>query len=429
MNEASCTIHDAIKTASNLASYGSSLGRKHGFDHLKKSRFGFHIATLANGIIKNMHEGNLSAWEGMQQLQAEYEGLRAKTFFYAKNGRMQGRDYERPYTPMRRATGGKLALFFESLVATGSDRSPDGNSASPDVKPAATMASTGTYTNTSKGDAARVMISHLAKLASPLIPPALQGSYVRESICDITPQGLTGLMSQTTPPEKTEPVVCTHPDMMEELASYIADEMNRNIHHSSVSKMKELLSYDVAEETRKFMALPWYAQSGASSPQVIGAANAAVAMTLWAAKVGQGMDWDHKKKIPKVIGGVWHKQGDYNYFYDIWSNIHYGYVGRAGGLSESVLSDGAGVEQIASESIRKIKDWEERQWPDATEGVDGMRAYDDDPDRISINIGLELFAEHPNGGITAQMIMEKVLAIKPEDWGTGTDAHDCKTYK
>lgn len=440
MNEASCTIHDLTKTARNLVSYGSSLGRKHGFDHLKKSRFSFHIATLANGIIKNVHEGSLSAWEGMQQLLAEFEELRAKAWFYAKNGGMQGRDYEPPYKPMRRAKGGKLALFFESLIATGSDSSPDGNSAPPDVKPAATMASTdvkpattmastGTHTNTSKGDAARVMLSHLAKLASPLIPPVLQGSNVSEYTCDIPPEGLTGLMSLTTPPEKTEPIVCTHPDMMEQLASYIADEMNRNIHHSSVLQMKELLSYDVAEETRKFMELPWYAQAGASSPQVIGAANAAAAMALWTERVGQGMEWDHKKKIPNIIGGIWHKQGDYNYFYDIWSNIHYGYVGRAGGLSESVLSDGAGVEQIASESIRKIKDWEERQWPDATEGVDGMRAYDDDPDRISINIGLELFTEHPNGGITAQMIMEKVLAVNPEDWGDGTRAHDCKTYK
>lgn len=227
------------------------------------------------------------------------------------------------------------------------------------------------------------------------------------------------------PEPKAEPTVCKDPDMMEALASYIADEMNTNIHHASVVKMKELLSYNVAEETRKQMELPWYAQIGNTSPQAIGAAKGAAAMALWTERVGQDRDWDHKPKIHAKFGGYYHKQGDYDYFYDIWSNIHYGYVGRAGGLSESVLSDGAGVEQIASDSIRKVFDWEKRRGPHATEGVDGMKAYDDAPDRISISIGIELFAEHPNGGITAQMIMEKVLAVKPKDWGDGVNAHVC----
>ncbi len=229
------------------------------------------------------------------------------------------------------------------------------------------------------------------------------------------------------PEPKAQPAVCKDPEMMEELASYIAGEINTNIHHPSVLKMKELLSYDVAEETRKQMELPWYAQIGTTSPQAISAANVAAAMGLWTERVGQGRKWDHKVELAKKYDGVvYHKQGDYDYFYDIWSNIHYGYVGRAGGLSESALSDGAGLEQIASESVRKIFDWGKRQWPHAAEGVDGLRAYDDDQDRISISIGIKLFAEHPNGGITAQMIMEKVLAIKPEDWGDGTRVHICK---
>ncbi|MEB0224634.1 polymorphic toxin type 44 domain-containing protein [Pseudomonas sp. 10S4] len=231
---------------------------------------------------------------------------------------------------------------------------------------------------------------------------------------------------ETKPEPKAEPVVCKDPDMMEKVADYIADEMNRNIHHPSVLKMKELLSYDVAKETRKQMDLPWYAQVGATSPQAIGAANGAAAMAIWTERVGQKRDWDHKPKIYARFGDYYQKQGKYDYFYDIWSNIHYGYVGRAGGLSESVLADGAGVEQIASDSIRKVFDWKKRRGPHATPGVDGMKAYDDAPDRISIGIGIELFAEHPNGGITAKMIMEKVLAVKPEDWGDGVIVHVCK---
>ncbi|MFJ2320015.1 polymorphic toxin type 44 domain-containing protein [Pseudomonas sp. NPDC087817] len=240
------------------------------------------------------------------------------------------------------------------------------------------------------------------------------------------------------PEEKAAPTVCKDHDMMEELASYIAGEINTNIHHPSVLKMKELLSYDVAEETRKQMELPWYAQVGATSPQTIGAANVAAAMALWTERVGQGMDWDHKKKIPKIIGGVWHKQGDYDYFYDIWSNVHYGYVGMAGGLSESALSDGAGVEQYASDFIRKAEEKiveiltqqtpeKPLPGPHRSGNVEGARAFDDAPDRISIQIGVQLFKEHPNGGITAKMVMDKVLAVSPTEWGDGVRAHKCHT--
>lgn len=33
---------------------------------------------------------------------------------------------------------------------------------------------------------------------------------------------------------------------------------------------------------------------------------------------------------------------------------------------------------------------------------------------------------HPNGGITAKMIMNEVLAIAPESWGDGARVHVCE---
>ena len=168
---------------------------------------------------------------------------------------------------------------------------------------------------------------------------------------------------------------------MEELAEYIAGEMNRNIFHSSVLKMKELLSYDVVEESRKQMQLPWYAKIGMTNPQGIGAAKTAAAMAMWTERVGQGRPWDHKLIIRTTIGGIWHKQGKHDYFYDIWSNIHYGYVGMAGGLSEGVLLYGAGAEQIISDSIRKVEEVLKKpveQWklpgPNRSADIEGLRA-------------------------------------------------------
>ncbi|WP_458736808.1 polymorphic toxin type 44 domain-containing protein [Pseudomonas chlororaphis] len=236
------------------------------------------------------------------------------------------------------------------------------------------------------------------------------------------------------PEEKAEPAVCTHPDRMEELASYIAGEMNRNIHSPSVRQMKELNSFSPTEETRKYKELPFYLRLG-QEPDFYNLAlgKRAKAFAIWTERVGQDRPWDHKPKIRNTIGGIWHKQGKYEYFYDIWSNIHYGYVGMAGGLSESVLLDGAGAEQIVSDSWRKVKEVvrePKEKWkmpgPNRSADIDGLRAWDDSPDRISISIGVKLYRQHPNGGVTAKMIMDEVLAVSPQEWGKGAEKHECK---
>ncbi len=151
--------------------------------------------------------------------------------------------------------------------------------------------------------------------------------------------------------------------------------------------------------------------------------------------MGQDRPWDHKPiLLKKYQGVVYHKQGNYDYYYDIWSNIHYGYVGRAGGFSESVLLDGAGAEQIISDSKRKLEEMasaipreeQKRQGPHRSADIDGLRAWDDAPDRISISIGIKLYGQHPSGGITTEMIMAEVLAVTPEQWGEAVHVHKCK---
>ncbi|GFM75093.1 hypothetical protein PSCICM_09120 [Pseudomonas cichorii] len=236
-----------------------------------------------------------------------------------------------------------------------------------------------------------------------------------------------GKEREGNPEEKAKPVVCKDPDRMEELASYIAGEMNVNINSLSVRQMKELNSFDPEEETRKYAALPFYLRLG-QGPDFysMGLGKKAKAFAIWTERVGQDRPWDHKPILSKLFGGIWHKQGEYDYFYDIWSNVHYGYVGVAGGLSESVLLDGAGVEQIGSDTWRFIKDPNRFAGPRRTEGVEGMRAWDDIPDRVSITIGMNLYKEYPNGGLTGKIIMDKVLAVPISDWATGVQPHVCK---
>ncbi|MBP5090294.1 hypothetical protein HUS91_33125, partial [Pseudomonas chlororaphis] len=193
-----------------------------------------------------------------------------------------------------------------------------------------------------------------------------------------------------------------------------------------VVKMRKLNSFDAAAEDAKFQRLPWYARLSPPNFEALALGNKAAAMALWAERVGQNRPWDHKVTIGERYGGPWQKQGKYDYFYDIWSNVHYGYVGMAGGLCEGVLLDGAGIEQIASDSIRKVQKWNERRGPHQSADIEGMRAWDDIGDRVSISIGIKLYRQHPNGGLTAKMIMDEVLAVPPTDWGDGIEDHVCK---
>ncbi|AKA26790.1 polymorphic toxin type 44 domain-containing protein [Pseudomonas chlororaphis] len=178
------------------------------------------------------------------------------------------------------------------------------------------------------------------------------------------------------PEEKPEENVCNDPDMMEELAAYIAGEMNTNINSPSVRQMKDLNSFDPAAETRKYAELPFYLRLGLGPDfYSLALGKKAKALAIWTERVGQGRAWDHKPILQKLFGEYpWHKQGAYEYFYDIWSNIHYGYVGVAGGFSESVLLDGAGVEQIGSDTWRFIKNPRRFGGSQRTKGVEGMRA-------------------------------------------------------
>ncbi|MGE1152306.1 polymorphic toxin type 44 domain-containing protein [Pseudomonas kitaguniensis] len=233
--------------------------------------------------------------------------------------------------------------------------------------------------------------------------------------------------------KELEKEICNDPDRMEELASYIAEEMNTNINSSFVREMKDLNGFSATEETRKYNALPFYLRLGPGPDFYSLAMGKQVkALAIWTERVGQNRPWDHKPKIRKLFGGFWQKQGKYDYFYDIWSNIHYGYVGRVAGFSESVLADGAGAEQIVSDSWGKVSDLtkppetRKHRGPHRAENVDGLRAWDDDPDRISISIGIKLFNQHPNGGITAKMVMSEVLAVTPQEWGAGVVDHKCK---
>ena len=119
-------------------------------------------------------------------------------------------------------------------------------------------------------------------------------------------------------------------------------------------------------------------------------------------------NWDHKPvlyprdraqpspvpEIPKT--GGWSRVGSRSYYFDIWSNIHYGYVGRASGFSQPELTGGAGLEQIGSNWVRGLPSHR-------SPGADNWLASWDDPsDNAAIQIGIRLWEQYG-------------LAVRPAD--------------
>lgn len=192
----------------------------------------------------------------------------------------------------------------------------------------------------------------------------------------------TSAKNSTTPDtKKTQQIKqkCPHTvDGAIEVAKYIVDEIKGNVKSDTARSIRELLE--------RWKSPQWYDAMGGSNPAKLYTS----ALGLWGLKVAPGMDWDHKPLIYKnkllkkvtvhrpldannkdsqLSKSHFHKYKDYDYYYDIWSNIYYGYVGLSVGFTEEELIDGSDLQQIMNPN---------------TEGSDTVE------DKFSIKIGINL---------------------------------------
>ena len=201
-------------------------------------------------------------------------------------------------------------------------------------------------------------------------------------------------------------------DELTALARYITQEMNANAHGDVARRIRELNSVSAMACIDAYIKAPFLVRLfGAVTPDECineELSGKQAALLLWTAQVMQNADWDHKPKIARrFISGAthsryWHVRDDYKYFYDIWSNIHYGYVGRACGFSDAMLLDGAGLEQIGSDLLRG-------HWPARTQGISSLRGFDDPSDRAGIAIGVNLQKLNP-AKVAAEQVLQEVLS-------------------
>lgn len=112
------------------------------------------------------------------------------------------------------------------------------------------------------------------------------------------------------------------------------------------------------------------------------------ALGMWKDMVDYGAPWDHKKMLRERYG-EWHADpgNRVEWYFDIWSNIHYGYVGALCGFDAGTLLDGAGAAQALGSSV-----------PDGYWGRvfshGPLGAFDDPSDQKAILIGCAIAGQN-----------------------------------
>lgn len=184
-------------------------------------------------------------------------------------------------------------------------------------------------------------------------------------------------------------------DELTPIAHWMVQEMRCNVGGESAQRILKLNSYSLGTCLTQTREWSWWQRMIGTTHLPAVCTNKmistkAAAFLAWAYLVRQNGPWDHKPIIarlftPAVDTGEqhYHRYHDYVYFYDVWSNIHYGYVGRACGFSESELLGGAGLEQVGSDLLRGER-------PKFRDGTGWLRRFDSMEDRVAVELGISL---------------------------------------
>lgn len=164
--------------------------------------------------------------------------------------------------------------------------------------------------------------------------------------------------------------------------NYMYDEMITNLDSQEFKFIKDNL--DLAANP------PLFSDPNATTGYVT------AALTKFYNQVKTGGPWDHKPILEEKLGlepGVdlrFPVRGDteHEVFYDIWSNVHYGYVGTAAGFAEGELQTAA---DIAEEGTGK----------------------NDPADKITIQIGIDLWNKYGEN-MTKEQFEAEIQTRLPE---------------
>lgn len=185
------------------------------------------------------------------------------------------------------------------------------------------------------------------------------------------------------------------------IARMIADDMNKNIRHPVTKKLQKLNAKALEQLSPAELLL------AASSPSSYLVQKKLPAYTLFRAQIDYDMPWDHKhiiKANPEFRAlsldgnqrkeGHYHRYKDFDYFYDVWSNIHYGFIGRVCGFTEWELNYGAGAAQLREDFKAKAVSW----WELMLRFKSGnAKRWDNPEDQVTIELGYVMYNEYMKG--------------------------------
>ncbi|MBR0654984.1 polymorphic toxin type 44 domain-containing protein [Plastoroseomonas arctica] len=176
-----------------------------------------------------------------------------------------------------------------------------------------------------------------------------------------------------------------------ELIDYMHGEMVMNAKSPDALMIKRYnqagtSTLRVAFSLTQVLPLSMRAPVTAGSAAAAEVSGSAAAMVLWYNKVAAGRDWDHKGRLKPH--NAWVSDGDTAYRFDIWSNIHYGFVGRAVGFSAWTLKAGAGGAQVKDKTVPPGY-WDRRF--NTLGDADFLAAFDDPDDQAAIMLGVDLY--------------------------------------
>jgi len=161
--------------------------------------------------------------------------------------------------------------------------------------------------------------------------------------------------------------------------------------------------------------VPWWARGeGYTTAVQADAFSRLGAYAFWTWMVRQGGPWDLKPKIAKEYEAHYFRLSDgYVYYYDVWGNVMYGYLGVALGFSEEELFHGAGAEQIGSDIGYTILFLDPSRLPrPRIAGAEGLAAFDHPPDAAGISIGVQLWKTY--GPAFTPEILEQAIISQGE---------------
>lgn len=227
---------------------------------------------------------------------------------------------------------------------------------------------------------------------------------------------------------------CDHKDGAIQVAQYIVNEIRANVNSLVAHRIRYHLTGELSNELENIFdrADSSMAKISEETGHPIPGANhktrsRVTAFELWIGQVNTGKPWDHKNKIRENFGNIavqrplpppsntwsetyYHKYKDYDYYLDIWSNIHYGYVGRSVGFTRNELMKGSDVQQ-------KFKEVTSGNWSGAGDTKD---------DETAMLIGIDLYEKYSlSKNVTTYKILDEIVSKENSKFPISKVKHYC----